>query len=245
MGMICFSTPFDDTAVDFLEDLNVPAYKIASFENTHLPLIKKVAATGKPMIISTGMASIAELDETVRTIRQAGCEQFVLLKCTSTYPATPKNSNVLTIPHMRKLFNCEVGLSDHTLGIGASVSAVAHGATIIEKHFTLRRADGGVDSAFSMEPAEMKQLVIETERAWQSLGKVTYGPTVPEKSSLAFRSSLYIAEDMKKGEVLNKKNLRIVRPGLGLSPKYYDVLLGRKVNKDVKKGTALSWDLIV
>ena len=244
LGILCFSTPFDNTAVDYLEDLNVPAYKIASFENTHLPLIKKVAATGKPMIISTGMASIAELDETVRTIRQAGCEQFVLLKCTSTYPATPKNSNVLTIPHMRKLFNCEVGLSDHTMGVGAAVAAVAHGATIIEKHFTLRRADGGVDSAFSMEPAEMKQLVIETERAWQSLGKVTYGPTVPEKSSLAFRSSLYIAEDMKKGEVLNKKNLRIVRPGLGLSPKYYDVLLGRKVNKDVKKGTALSWALV-
>ena len=245
LGMLCFSTPFDETAVDFLKELNMPAYKIASFENTHLPMIKKVASTGKPMIISTGMASIAELDETVRTIRQAGCEQFVLLKCTSTYPATPENSNVLTIPHMRKLFNCEVGLSDHTLGIGASVSAVAHGATIIEKHFTLNRADGGVDSSFSMEPVEMKQLVIETERAWQSLGKVTYGPTVPEKSSLAFRSSLYIAEDMKKGDILNEKNLRIVRPGLGLAPKYYNILLGRKMNKDVKKGTAVEWDLFI
>ena len=152
LGMVCFSTPFDDTAVDYLENLNVPAYKIASFENTHLPLIKKVASTGKPMIISTGMASVAEMDETVQTIRDAGCEQFILLKCTSTYPATPGNSNVLTIPHMRKLFNCEVGLSDHTMGIGASVAAVAHGATVIEKHFTLSRADGGVDSAFSMEP---------------------------------------------------------------------------------------------
>ena len=158
LGMLCFSTPFDDTAVDYLEDLNVPAYKIASFENTHLPLIKKVASTGKPMIISTGMASVAEMDEMVQTIRDAGCEQFVLLKCTSTYPATPENSNVLTIPHMRKLFNCEIGLSDHTMGIGASVAAVAHGATVIEKHFTLNRADGGVDSAFSMEPEEMKQL---------------------------------------------------------------------------------------
>jgi len=244
LGMLCFSTPFDDTAVDFLEGLEVPAYKIASFENTHLPLIKKVASTGKPMIISTGMASIAEMDEMVQTIRDAGCEQFVLLKCTSTYPATPENSNVLTIPHMRELFNCEVGLSDHTMGIGASVAAVAQGATVIEKHFTLRRADGGVDSAFSLEPEEMKQLVIETERAWQALGKVKYGTSEVEKSSLTFRRSLYIAEDMKKGDVLTEKNLRIVRPGLGLPPKYYDILLGRKVNRGLKKGTAVSWDMI-
>jgi pseudaminic acid synthase len=244
LGMLCFSTPFDDTAVDFLEDLNVPAYKVASFENIHLPLIKKVASTGKPMIISTGMASIAEMDEMVQTIRDAGCEQFILLKCTSTYPATPGNSNVLTIPHMRKLFNCEVGLSDHTMGIGASVAAVAHGATVIEKHFTLNRADGGVDSAFSMEPEEMKQLVIETERAWQSLGQVKYGSTEAEKGSLTFRRSLYIAEDMKKGDVFTEKNLRIVRPGLGLPPKYYEILLGRKVNRDVKKGTAMEWDLL-
>jgi len=244
LGMLCFSTPFNDTAVDYLEDLNVPAYKIASFENTHLPLIKKVASTGKPMIISTGMASISEMDEMVQTIRDAGCEQFVLLKCTSTYPATPENSNVLTIPHMRKLFNCEVGLSDHTMGIGASVAAVAHGATVIEKHFTLKRADGGVDSAFSMEPEEMKQLVIETERAWQSIGKIKYGSTKAEKGSLTFRRSLYIAEEMKKGDVLTEKNLRIMRPGLGLPPKYYDILLGRKVKKDVKKGTAVGWELI-
>jgi N-acetylneuraminate synthase len=196
------------------------------------------------MIISTGMASVAEMDEMVQTIRDAGCEQFILLKCTSTYPATPGNSNVLTIPHMRKLFNCEVGLSDHSMGVGAAVAAVAHGATIIEKHFTLRRADGGVDSAFSMEPEEMKQLVVETERAWQSLGKVTYGPTEAEKGSLVFRRSLYIAEDMKKGQVLNKQNLRIVRPGLGLPPKYYEILLGRKVNQDVKKGTAVDWEII-
>ena len=243
LGMICFSTPFDDTAVDFLEDLNVPAYKIASFENTHLPLIKKVAATGKPMIISTGMASIAELDETVRTVREAGCKQFVLLKCTSTYPATPGTSNVLTIPHMRELFNCEVGLSDHTMGVGAAVAAVAHGATVIEKHFTLRRSDGGVDSAFSLEPEEMNYLVIETERAWQSLGKVTYGPTKAEKGSLTFRRSLYIVKDMKKGEVLNEENLRIVRPGLGLPPNYYEVILGRKVNRDMKKGTPIEWDI--
>jgi N-acetylneuraminate synthase len=244
LGILCFSTPFDETAVDFLEDLNVPAYKIASFENTYLPLIKKVASTGKPMIISTGMASIAELDETVQTIRDAGCDKFVLLKCTSTYPATPENTNVLTIPHMRELFNCEVGLSDHTMGVGASVAAVAHGATVIEKHFTLSRKDGGVDSAFSLEPEEMKALVIETERAWQSLGEVKYGPSEAEKGSLVFRRSLYIAEDMKKGDVLTEKNLRIVRPGHGLPPKYFDILLGRKVNQDVKKGMAVDWELV-
>ena len=244
LKMLCFSTPFDETAVDFLEELDVPAYKIASAEIIHLPLIKKVAATGKPMIISTGMASVTEIDEAVRTIRKANCEQIVLLKCTSTYPAVPGNSNVLTIPHMRELFGCEVGLSDHTMGVGASVAAVAHGATVIEKHFTLRRADGGVDSAFSLEPEEMSQLVVETERAWQSLGKISYGPTEAEKKSVKFRRSLYIAEDIKKGDVLNEKNLRVVRPGLGLPPKYYDILLGRKVNQEVKKGTAVSWDLI-
>jgi len=244
LGMICFSTPFDESAVDFLESLNVPAYKIASFENADLPLIKKVASTGKPMIISTGMATLSELDETVRTIREAGCEEFVLLKCTSNYPATPENSNVLTIPHMRELFNCEVGLSDHTMGVGAAVAAVAYGATVIEKHFTLSRADGGVDSAFSLEPDEMKQLVIETERAWQSLGKIQYGPTEAEKPSLKFRRSLYIAQDMKCGDVLTPENLRIVRPGMGLAPKYYEILLGRRVSRDVKKGEPLQWKII-
>lgn len=244
LGMLCFSTPFDDTAVDFLEDLNVPAYKIASFENNHLPLIRKVASTGKPMILSTGMATVAELDEMVHTIRDAGLEQFVLLKCTSNYPASPANSNVLTIPHLRKLFNCEVGLSDHTMGIGASIAATSLGATVIEKHFTLDREDGGVDSAFSMEPEEMKQLVTETKRAWQSLGEVKYGISKAEKKSLVFRRSLYIATDIKKGDILNEKNLRVVRPGLGLSPKYYTIFLGRKVNKDVKKGTPVDWDLI-
>tara|TARA_B100001540_G_scaffold120281_1_gene107512 strand:- start:534 stop:1580 length:1047 start_codon:yes stop_codon:yes gene_type:complete len=244
LGMLCFSTPFDDTAVDFLEELNVPAFKIASFENTHLPLIKKVASLGKPMIVSTGMASIAELDETVSIIRDAGCKDIVLLKCTSTYPATPTNSNVLTVPHLRKLFDCEVGLSDHTMGIGAAISAVAHQATVIEKHFTLNRQDGGVDSAFSLEPNEMKQLVVETERAWQALGKVKYGPSDAEKASIKFRRSLYIAEEMKSGEILNKNNLRAVRPGYGLQPKYYEILLGKKVNQDVKKGTPLSWELI-
>jgi pseudaminic acid synthase len=244
LGMIAFSTPFDETAVDFLETLDVPCYKIASFENTDLPLIRRVAATGKPMIISTGMASVAEIDETVRVAREAGCEDLILLKCTSSYPASPEESNLLTIPHMRKLFDCPVGLSDHTMGIGAAVASVALGACLIEKHFTLSRADGGVDAAFSMEPEEMRQLVIETERAWQALGRISYSPGEQESKSLKFRRSLYIAKDMVAGEVLTPENLRIVRPGYGLEPKYYDVLLGKKINRAVKKGTPLSWDLI-
>jgi len=244
LGMIPFSTPFDDTAVDFLEDLDVPCYKIASFENTDLPLIRHVAATGKPLIISTGMATVAELDETVRVAREAGCKDLILLKCTSTYPATPENTNILTIPHLRELFGCEVGLSDHTMGLGTSVAAVAHGATVIEKHFTLSRADGGVDSAFSLEPAELRALVIETERAWQSLGQVNYGPSEAEKKSLIFRRSIYITQDLKAGAVLTPDNLRCVRPGMGLPPKYYDILLGRRVNRDAKKGTPMEWSLV-
>jgi pseudaminic acid synthase len=245
LGLIGFSTPFDGTAVDFLESLDVPLYKIASFENTDLPLIRKVAQTGKPMIISTGMASIAELDETVRAAREAGCQDLTLLKCTSTYPATPGNSNLLTIPHLRDLFNVQVGLSDHTMGIGAAVASVALGATVIEKHFTLSRADGGVDSAFSMEPAEMQQLVIESERAWQALGKITYGPTETEKASMVFRRSLYIVNDMSAGDVFTANNLKAIRPGMGLPPKYYETFIGRQVKRDVQMGTPLSWDLIL
>jgi len=244
LGLIAFSSPFDETAVDFLESLDVPCYKIASFENTDIPLIKKVAATGKPMIISTGMATVAELDETVRTVRATGCKDLVLLKCTSTYPTTPENSNLLTIPHMRELFNCEVGLSDHTMGIGASVAAVALGATVIEKHFTLDRSDGGVDSTFSLEPAELAQLVIETERAWQALGRVVYGPTKAEKRAVMQRRSIYVAKDLKAGEVLTKENLRCIRPAYGLAPRHYERLLGKTVRCDVKKGTPMRWDLI-
>lgn len=243
-GLHCFSTPFDDTAVDFLESLNVPAYKIASFECTDLPLIRKVARTGKPIIMSTGMASIGEIDEAVRTARAAGCEQIVLLKCTSTYPATPENTNVATIAHMREAFGCHVGLSDHTMGCGVSVAAVAMGAVLIEKHFTLSRADGGVDSTFSMEPDEFKILRIESERAWQGLGCVTYGGTPAEEKSRAFRRSLYVAQDMKAGDVLDAQNLRIVRPGFGLPPKFYDLALGRRVRSDAPAGTPLSWDLL-
>jgi N-acetylneuraminate synthase len=244
LGITVFSTPFDDSAVDFLESLDVPCYKIASFENTDLPLIRRVAATGKPLIISTGMASIAELDETVRAAREAGCEDLILLKCTSTYPATPQNTNILTIPHLRELFGCEVGLSDHTMGLGVSVASVALGATVIEKHFTLSRADGGVDSTFSMEPVELAQLVLETERAWQALGRVSYGPTEAEKKSIQFRRSLYIVKDLKAGDMLTRENTRAIRPGLGLPIKYLEQLLGRKIGQDVKRGTALEWKLL-
>ncbi|MCM3654509.1 pseudaminic acid synthase [Metabacillus litoralis] len=244
LGIIGFSSPFDESAVEFLESLNVPCYKIASFENTDLSLIRIVAKTGKPMIISTGMASIAEIDETIRTVRESGCKDIILLKCTSSYPASPENTNINTIPNMKDLYKCLVGLSDHTFGTGVAVASVALGATIIEKHFTLSRADGGVDSVFSMEPKEMESLVIETKRAWQSLGKVTYGPTANEKSSLKYRRSLYVVEDMKAGEVFTKENLRAIRPGYGLPPKYYDILLGKKVIKDIKRGTPVSWNLI-
>jgi pseudaminic acid synthase len=243
-GIIPFSTPFDDTAVDFLESLDVPCYKIASFENTDLHLIRRVATTGKPLIISTGMATVSELDETVRAAREAGCRDLILLKCTSTYPASPGNINLLTIPHMRELFDCEVGLSDHTMGVGVSVASVALGATVVEKHFTLSRDDGGVDSTFSMEPSEMAQLVMETERAWQALGQISYGATDGEKKSMAFRRSLYIVKDMKSGEILTRENLRAIRPGRGLPTKFFEQLLGKRVVHDVRRGTAATWDLL-
>jgi pseudaminic acid synthase len=245
LGIICFSTPFDSTAVEFLEDLNTPAYKIASFENTDLPLIAKVAATGKPMIISTGMANIAELDETVRAARENGCKDLILLKCTSTYPATPESTNNLTIPHMSDLFGTQVGLSDHTMGIGAALASVALGSTVIEKHFTLRRADGGVDSTFSMEPEEMKSLVTETERGWQSLGQISYGSIEQEEKSKVFKRSLYIAEDMIAGEKLSSKNLRAIRPGYGLPPKFYQLLIGKTVKQNLKKGTPVNWEALL
>ena len=244
LGMLAFSTPFDETAVDFLEDLDVPCYKIASFENTDIPLIRKVAITGKPLIISTGMATREELEETVKAAREAGCDDLILLKCTSTYPASPENANILTIPHMRRLFGCQIGLSDHTRGLGVAVASVALGATVIEKHFTLARSDGGVDSEFSIEPDELAMLVRETERAWQSLGTIKYGPTGKEKNSLVFRRSLYAVKDMRKGELFTRDNLRAIRPGYGLPPKYYETLLGKQVLCDVSKGTPVSWDLV-
>ncbi len=244
LGMMAFSTPFDDTAVDFLESLNVPFYKIASQENTDLALIRRVAQTGKPLIISSGMATQDELTEAVEEARSAGCRELTLLKCTSTYPASPENTNISTILDMRKIFNCEIGLSDHTLGIGVAVASVALGATVIEKHLTLSREDGGVDSDFSMEPNEMRDLVNETERAWRSYGTIRYGATKAEEKSLKYRRSLYITNDMKEGEVLTIKNLRAIRPGYGLETKYLEKLLGQKVTKDVIKGTPMNWSLV-
>jgi pseudaminic acid synthase len=243
-GMLAFSTPFDETAVDFLEELDVPCYKIASFENNDIPLLRKVAATGKPMIVSTGMATIGELDELVRTIRTAGCDDLVLLKCTSAYPASPENSNLRTIPHLRELFGCEVGLSDHTLGVGVAVAAVALGATVVEKHFTLDRIDGGVDAEFSLEPSELRLLVEETKRAWRGLGSISYGPTFAELKSLQFRRSIYVAQDIAAGDLLTTENLRVVRPGLGLHPRHFDFLVGKRAARSARKGDPATWELL-
>jgi pseudaminic acid synthase len=245
LGLICFSSPFDETAVDFLEDLDAPAYKIASFENNHLPLIRKAASTGKPLIMSIGMASVGELEQAVVAAREAGCQNLVLLKCTSTYPASPANTNVRTIPHMRKLFSCQVGISDHTLGVGVAVAAVALGATVIEKHFTLSRTDGGVDSAFSLEPQELAALVQESERAWAALGRVHYGPSEAEKKSLQFRRSIYVAADIAAGEIFTTDNLRIVRPGHGAPPWLLEQILGRTARRSYHRGSPLSLDLLL
>lgn len=243
-GLHCFSSPFDATAVDFLEGLGVAAYKIASFEIVDLPLIRKAASTGKPMIISTGMATAGEIEDAVVAARGAGCKDLMLLKCTSTYPARAENTNILTIPHMRAMFGCEVGLSDHTMGSGVAVASVALGATLIEKHFTLSRADGGVDSAFSMEPDELRRLVEDVENARLSLGQVSYGPTAAEIKSLGFRRSLYVARDVKAGEVFDAVSIRSVRPGFGLPPKHIDSVIGRRAARDAPAGTPVSWDLL-
>ena len=245
LGLICFSSPFDETAVDFLVGLNAPAFKIASFENNHLPLIAKAASTGKPLIISTGMASLGELELAVNTARDAGCNEIILLKCTSTYPASPENTNIRTISHLRNLFHTEVGLSDHTMGLGVAVASVALGASVIEKHFTLARKDGGVDSAFSLEPQEMANLVVESERAWQALGTVRYGPTEAERKSLVFRRSIYVAHDINEGDLFTKENIRIVRPGDGAHPQLYNQLIGRKAKRKLKSGTPLNLDQVL
>ena len=242
LGLTCFSSPFDESAVDFLEDLDAPAYKIASFENNHLPLIKKAASTGKPLIISTGMATLGELELSVNTAREAGCNDLILLKCTSTYPATPENTNISTIPHLKELFNVEVGLSDHTMGVGVAVAAVALGASVVEKHFTLARADGGVDSAFSLEPIELNSLVVETERAWSSLGQVSYGPSEAERKSLIYRRSIYVANDIAEGDLFTVDNIRIVRPGDGAPPWLFQKLLGQKSLRNYSAGTPLNFD---
>lgn len=243
-GLECLSTPFDRDAVEFLEQFDPPAYKIASFELNDLELIAAAAATGRAIILSTGMASIAEIDEAVRTARENGASGIVLLKCTSTYPASPTNSNVATIPHMRELFSVEVGLSDHTPGIGVALGSIALGATLVEKHFTLSRADGGVDSSFSLEPAELRALVTESERAWSGRGSVHYGALPDEQPSKQFRRSLYVTQHVRAGERLSRDNVRVIRPGYGLDPKHLGAVLGRRAAADIQKGTPLSWDLI-
>jgi len=242
-GLVAFSTPFDATAVEFLEGLDVPCYKIASFENTDIPLIRLVATTGKPLIISTGMATMDEIAETVDAARSAGCRDLVLLKCTSSYPSSPLSSNIRTIPELRNRFGCDVGLSDHTMGLGVSIASVALGASVIEKHFTIQRSDGGVDSAFSMEPHELTALVEQTKNAWQSLGEIQVGPTEEEIPSLQFRRSLYVVNDVEKDQIFSTSNIRAIRPGSGLPPKMMDKVIGRKATRNIKRGTPLSFDL--
>lgn len=243
-GLEWFSSPFDPTAVEFLETLSPVCYKIASPEIIDLPLISLCAQTGRPMVISTGMATVSEIGEAVETARRNGCASLILLKCTTDYPASPEDSHLRTIPHMVDLFGCPCGLSDHTLGIGAAVAATALGAVLIEKHLTLRRADGGPDSHFSLEPHEMKALVEETKVAFRALGRVKYGPQEKEKASMQGRRSLYVTANMEKGEVFSNSNVRSVRPGLGLSPKYLHNFIGRRINRAVQAGTPVSWDLI-
>lgn len=244
LGLVCFSSPFDTAAVDFLEELETPAYKIASFENNHLPLIKRVAQTGKPVIISTGMARLSELEDAVSVVKEYGSGDLILLKCTSTYPAAASNTNIRTIPHLKDLFSCEVGLSDHTLGIGVSVASVAMGACVIEKHFTLSRSDGGVDSQFSLEPAEFSLLVEESKRAWESLGEIKYGPTDAESKSLKFKRSIYVSKDVKKDEIISYDNIKIIRPGDGLPPGFIEHILGKKFNTNIKAGSPMSFDYL-
>lgn len=243
-GVVCFSTPFDQTAIDFLEDLDVPCYKIASFENVDIPLIEAVASTGKPVIISTGIATFDEVDEAVEAARRGGCKDLVLLKCTSAYPASPDDMDLNTIAAMRERYGCEIGLSDHTLGLGASLASVALGATVIEKHVTMRRADGGVDSAFSLEPDELTALVTETSNAQRALGSVHLGPGEREQGALSKRRSLYFSADIAEGDKITPDNLRSIRPGLGLAPKHYAELLGRRATADISRGTPAAWDLV-
>lgn len=245
LGMLAFSSPFDESAVDFLETLNVPAYKIASFESNHFPLLKKVAQTGKPILISSGTSKLDELYESIKYLKANGAKDIVVFKCTSTYPATPENTNLATIPVFKSIFeDCVIGLSDHTMGIGASVAAVALGARVIEKHFTLRRADGGVDSEFSLEPEELESLVIETERAFLAIGQTQLDTQKAEEKSRQFKRSIYAQKDIKQGETLTVDNIKVIRPGDGLHPKYWEQVLGTVAKTDIPKGTPLSWSLV-
>ncbi len=242
IGLLCFSTPFDASSVEFLESLKAPAYKVASPEILDIPLIQKIARTGKPIIMSTGMATIQEIAEAVEAAKKAGCKDLVLLKCTSAYPANPKDSNLATIPHMKELFGVQVGISDHTPGIGVPLAAIALGATMVEKHITLKRSDGGVDAAFSLEPQEFSHLVSESARVKNAIGKINYGPVKNEEGAIKFRRSLYFTRDLQKGDVITKENIQSLRPGDGISPKYSDIVLGKKVNCDIKMGDPVLWD---
>lgn len=244
LGITIFSTPFDETAVDLLEELNTPAYKIASFEAIDIPLIQYVAQTRKPMIISTGMASWEEIDEAVAAARDSGCRDLALLHCVSSYPAPIEQSNLLTIRELEKRFGVMAGISDHTLGTTVAIASIALGARIIEKHVTLDRSHDGPDSSFSLEPDEFRQLCIQTRDAWKALGAVKKGKVAAEDSSVKFRRSIYVTEDTKAGEILTRKNIRCIRPGFGLAPKHYESVLGRTLKIDAKKGTALSWDMM-
>ncbi len=242
-GITLFSTPFDASAVDFLEELGMPAFKIASFELVDLPLLKRVAKTGKPIILSTGMGTLAEIEEAVDAIRGEGNDRLVLLKCTSAYPAPPEEMHLKTLPHLAEAFGLPVGLSDHTMGTAVAVASVALGACVVEKHFCLSRDEGGPDSSFSLEPADLRQLVHDVRVAEAGLGDVHYGRTEKERSNLVFRRSLFVVEDIKAGEPFTARNVRVIRPGYGLPPKYLDDVLGRRATVDVRRGTPLSWDL--
>lgn len=244
IGITCFSTPFDETAVDLLEDMNVPAYKVASFEATDLPLIKYIAATKKPMILSTGMANLAEIEEMVVTAKEAGCQELILLHCISSYPAPIEQSNLLTIPDMNHRFGVQIGLSDHTVTNTAAVVASALGATLIEKHFILDRTDKGPDSQFSIEPSELKALCVETKDAWLSLGKAGFERKPAEEANVKFRRSVYFVKNLQAGEIITQAHIRRIRPGFGLAPKFEANIIGKSVKVNVTRGTAASWDLI-
>jgi N-acetylneuraminate synthase len=244
LGVTLFSSPFDETAIDLLEELGAPAYKIASFEAIDLPLVARAAATGKPLIISTGMANLEEIGEAVKTARAQGCEDIVLLHCVSSYPAPDEQSNVRTVPDLAERFGVVTGLSDHTFGSAVAVASIALGGCVVEKHFTLARSDGGPDSAFSLEPAEFKALVDDCKRAWRALGQPTYDLQGCERGSLAFRRSLYVVSDIAAGESLTGENVRSIRPGYGLPPKHLPDVLGKHAARDLKRGEPLSWDAL-
>ena len=241
LGMIAFSSPFDETAVDFLEELDVPAYKIASFESNHFPLLKKVAKTGKPILISSGTSKINELYESVQYLRDHGAKDIVVFKCTSTYPASAEDTNVRTIPVLQNIFpDCVIGLSDHTMGIGASIASIAMGARVIEKHFTISRSEGGVDSAFSLEPRELEMLTLESERAYLSLGQIQLDTLKSEQKSLQFRRSIYAQNLIRPGEKFTPENIKIIRPGDGLHPRFFEVILGTVSKRELRKGDPLN-----